>query len=160
MELTTSPKKIALAAILTSGLALAISQSAIAQSQPDPKAAAKGPGYRQMDPEMIKAHDKFLAETVDLRKQMTEKQAVMRAIMQAETPDTTQAGQVAGELFELREKLRVKAQEAGLPFPMMGMGMGPGMGMHGWGCDLGDGGGRGNGWGPGDGMGPHRLNRR
>ena len=96
---------------------------------------------------MVKAHDKFLAETVELRKQVTEKQAVMRAIMQADTPDTTQAGQVAGELFELREKLRAKAQEAGLPFPMMGMGMGPG-------CGFGDG--PGDGWGRGDGMGPHR----
>ena len=152
MDMTTSTKKIALAAILTSGIALAISQSAIAQ-QPDPKGPAKAPGYRQLDPAMIKAHDKFLAETVELRKQMTEKQAVMRAIMQADTPDTTQAGQVAGELFELREKLRAKAQEAGLPFPMMGMGMGMGPG-----CGFGDG--DGDGWGRGDGMGPHRFNRR
>ncbi|MDX9833656.1 MAG: hypothetical protein RBT36_00390 [Desulfobulbus sp.] len=154
MERTTSTKKIALAAILTSGIALAISQSAMAQNQPDPQGPDKTPGYRQMDPVMIKAHDKFLAETVDLRKQMTEKQAMMRAIMQADEPNTTQAGQVAGELFELREKLRVKAQEAGLPGSMMGMGMGSGMGMHGWGCDFGDGMGRGHG------MGPHRSNRR
>ena len=79
----------------------------------------------------------------------------MRAIMQADTPDTTQAGQVAGEVFELREKLRAKAQEAGLPFPMMGMGMGMGMGP---GCGFGDG--DNDGWGRGDGMGPHRFNRR
>ena len=155
MDLTTSTKKIALAAILTSGIALAFSQSAMAQNQPDPKAPGKAPGYRQLDPAMIKAHDKFLAETVELRKQMTEKQAVMRAIMQADTPDTTQAGQVAGEVFELREKLRAKAQEAGLPFPMMGLGMGLGMGP---GCGFGDG--DGDGWGRGDGMGPHRFNRR
>lgn len=155
MDLTTSTKKIALAAILTSGIALAFSQSAMAQNQPDPKAPGKAPGYRQLDPAMIKAHDKFLAETVELRKQMTEKQAVMRAIMQADTPDTTKAGQVAGEVFELREKLRAKAQEAGLPFPMMGMGMGMGMGP---GCGFGDG--DGDGWGRGDGMGPHRFNRR
>ena len=53
MELTTSTKKIALAAILTSGIALAISQSAIAQNQPAAKAPAKGPGYRQLDPAMV-----------------------------------------------------------------------------------------------------------
>ena len=62
---------------------------------------------------------------------MAEKHAVMRALMNSGTPDTVKAGQVAGELFELREKLRAKAKEAGLPYPMMGAGcgMGDGMGM-------------------------------
>ena len=73
---------------------------------------------------MQKTHDKFLAETVDLRKQMAEKHAVMRAQMNAGTPDTAKVSQLAGELFELREKLRVKAQATGLPMPMLMMGQG------------------------------------
>ena len=122
MELTTSKKKIMLAAILTSGLALAISQSALA-AQPGAQ-AGKGtyPCQYQMDPAMQKTHDKFLAETVDLRKQMAEKHAMMRAQMHSTSPDTAKVGQLAGELFELREKLRAKAQEAGMPMLMMGHG--------------------------------------
>ena len=103
---------------------------------------------------MVEKHNAFLASTVELRKQIAEKQAVQRAIMAADTPDTTQAGKVAGELFELREQLRAKAQAAGLPYPMLGMGMGKGMGMGGMGCGMAD------GFGPGDGKGPHRHHGR
>lgn len=123
MEQSTSKKKIVLAAILTSGLALAITQSAIAQ-----------PGYKgyhgqqpcqmQMDPVAQKARDKFLNETVETRKQLAEKNAVMQSLMHAGTPDTAKASQIAGELFELRETLRLKAQETGLPLPMLMMGQG------------------------------------
>ena len=139
MELTTSKKKIMLAAILTSGLALAISQSALA-AQP----AAQGgkgtyPCQYQMDPAMQKTRDKFLAETVDLRKQVAEKHAVMRAQMNAGTPDTAKVSQLAGELFELREKLRIKAQETGLPMPMLMMGQGDMGGMSGKGRGMGRG---------------------
>ena len=143
MELTTSKKKIMLAAILTSGLALAISQSALA-AQPGPQ-GGKGtsPCQYQMDPAMQKTHDKFLADTVDLRKQMAEKQAVMRAQMHAGTPDTAKVSQLAGELFELREKLRVKAQETGLPMPMLMMGHGDMGGMPCQGMGRGRGMGRG-----------------
>ena len=134
MERTNTKKKIVLAAILTSGLTLAISQAVFAQpGQGNANAMVKGtpPCMQQLDPAMEKARDKFLADTVELRKQMAEKHAVMRALMNSGTPDTVKAGQVAGELFELREKLRAKAKEAGLPYPMMGAGcgMGDGMGM-------------------------------
>ena len=123
MENSTSKKKIVLAAILTSGLALAISQSALAQ------AGFQGHGGKQswsmqMDPVAQKAQEKFLIETVDTRKQLAEKNAAMRALMNAGTPDTVKASQLAGELFELREKLRLKAQETGMPLPMLMMGQG------------------------------------
>jgi zinc resistance-associated protein len=149
MELTTSKKKIMLAAILTSGLALVISQSALAESAQAPQAnradvqknIGKGPGQYSLDPAIQKARDKFLSETVAMRKEMAEKHAVMRALLNADTPDTTKISQLAGELFELREKLRLKAQETGLPMHMLmmgdmscqgtGMGMGMGMGMGG-----------------------------
>ena len=131
MKITTSKKKIVLAILLTSGLTLAISQSALSQpAQPEPS-DTKGTqmmshGRYQMDPAMLKLHEKFLNETVVIRKEMVQKNAVMRALLDADIPDATKVSQVAGELFDLREKLRVKANEIGMP--MMGMGMGMGMG--------------------------------
>lgn len=136
MERTTTPKKIMLAAILTSGLTLAISQAALAESAktapPEPQAKPGGQASMQTTPEMEKIHEKFLSDTVAIRKELAEKNAALRALLNAGTPDTLKASQVAGEVFELREKLRAKAREAGLPMPMMMMGHGwEGMGCQG-----------------------------
>lgn len=137
MNMTLPTKKIMLAAILTSGLTLAISQAAMAESaqpaQPGPQGKpGVPPCHYQMNTEMQKIHDKFLSDTVALRKELAEKNAVMRALMNAGTPDTVKASQVAGELFELREKLRAKAKEVGLPMPMLMMGH---SGFDGMPCD-------------------------
>jgi len=141
MELTTSPNKIMLATILTTGLALAISQAALAQpATPDVQNKKDTTVSRpQMDAETQKAHDKFLSETVATRKEIAEKNAALQVLLNAGTPDTAKASQLAGELFELREKMRAKAKENGLPMmmghgdlntmPCQGMGMGTGMGM-------------------------------
>ncbi|MCL2790365.1 MAG: hypothetical protein FWD79_06935 [Desulfobulbus sp.] len=136
MEMTSTKKKLMLAAILTSGLTLAISQASwaadpVQPAMPDKQADVSHQSY--MKPELRKAHEKFLDDTVAIRKEMAEKHAVMRALIQAATPDTTKVAQVAGELFELREKLRMKAKEVGLPMPM-GMGLGKGGGKGGPGC--------------------------
>ncbi len=124
MELAISSKKIMLATILTSGIALAISQAALAEPAQPGVQVKKGlpPCQSQMDPAALKAHEKFLTETVDIRKKLAEKNAAMRALLNAGTPDTDKASLLAGELFDLREKLRVKAQEAGMPMMMMGLG--------------------------------------
>ena len=129
MEINNTKKKLMLAAILTSGLTLAISQATFAETaKPVPQDKQDcAPCQSQMTTELQKAHEKFLNDTVPLRKELTEKNAVMRALMQAGTPDTVKASQVAGELFELREKLRAKAKEAGLPMAM-------GLGNDGMGC--------------------------
>lgn len=131
MEQTNSTKKIILAAILTSGLALAITQSALAQPGYQGKRGG-GPCQVQLDPATQKAQEKFLAETVETRKKLMEKKAVMRALINAGSQDTAKVGQLAGEVFELREQLRVKAADSGLPLPMLmghgGAGMGAGMG--------------------------------
>jgi zinc resistance-associated protein len=128
MKMTTPKKKIMLAAILTSGLTLAISQAALAEPnqpvQPAPDKSGGNPSQYQMNTEMQKIHDKFLNDTVAIRKEMAEKNAVLRALLNAGTPDTVKASQLAGELFELREKLRAKAKETGLPMPMLMMGQG------------------------------------
>ena len=87
------------------------------------------------DPEMLKKRDAFLTQTKEIRKNMAEKRAAMRALMHSENPDTAQASKLAGELFELREQMRTKATEAGLPGRMMMGMMGP-MGMH-PGCNFG-----------------------
>ena len=76
MERTASKKKIILAAILSSGLALAISQSALAEPAAQPDAQSKQvttPRMHRMDPDMQKAHEKFLGDTVAIRKQLVEK---------------------------------------------------------------------------------------
>ena len=142
MELTTCTNKIMLATILTTGLALAISQAALAQpATPDVQGKKDTTVSRpQMDADTQKAHDKFLSETVATRKEMAEKNAALQVLLNAGTPDTAKASQLAGELFELREKLRAKAKENGLPMmmghgdmttmPCQGMGMGTGMGRR------------------------------
>jgi zinc resistance-associated protein len=138
MKMTTSNKKIMLAAIFTSGLTLAISQAALAEpsqpAQPGPQGKASGlPCQYQMNTEMQKVRDKFLNDTVGIRKELAEKNAVMRTLLNAGTPDTAKASQLAGELFELNEKLRAKARETGLPMPMLMMGQAgcDGMPCHG-----------------------------
>ena len=129
MKATNTKSKLMMAAILTSGLTLAISQAAMAQpgKQGGNGPQSKGvdaPCHYQMNSELQKVRDKFLAETVAERKALAQKKAEMRAIMQAGTPDTVKASEVAGELFELREKLRLKANENNMPLPMLLMGEG------------------------------------
>jgi zinc resistance-associated protein len=128
MTTTKTTKKLMMAAILTSGLTFAISQAALAQpakhGDRDSKYKGDTPCFAQVTPEMEKAREKFLAETTVERKALAQKNAEMRAIMKAGTPDPVKASEVAGELFELREKLRVKAKEAGFPLPMLLMGQG------------------------------------
>lgn len=110
MELTNSKKKIMLATVLASGLVLSISQSTLAQPTPPDQQAKKSTtsSQYQMDPAMLKAHEKFMNDTVAIRKQMVEKSAAMHALMNADNPDSAKASQLAGELFELREKLEPK----------------------------------------------------
>ncbi|MBV5350245.1 hypothetical protein JZU71_03665, partial [bacterium] len=82
MERTTSKKRILMAAILSSGLALAISQSALAEPAAQPDTQTKQATTRsenRMTPEMQKAREKFLGDTVVIRKQLVEKNAAMTA---------------------------------------------------------------------------------
>ncbi len=125
MKTPSSSKKLLLAAILTTGLGLAISQSALAQPGYNSQARQNPCGIQapcgklggQIDPVTQKAREKFLNETTEIRKNLTVKRAEMRAIMAADIPDATRASQVAGELFDLREQLRAKALDYGLPLP-------------------------------------------
>ena len=122
MKTTNKTKKIILAATVTSVLAFSGVQGALAGP-----GQMKGPGAQQPckmmgqqpDKAMLEARDTFLAETTELRKSMAEKKAAMRALMKNTNPDPEKAETLAGELFDLREQLRVKAKAAGLPAHMM-----------------------------------------
>jgi zinc resistance-associated protein len=128
MDSLNRTRKIILAATVTSAIALAGFNTVVAAP-----GGMKGPGPQQpipmqmqgqqMDEATMKARDAFLTETVDLRKSMAQKRAEQRAVMNSTTPDPARAAKIAGELFDLREQLRNKAQAAGLP-PGMMMGMG------------------------------------
>jgi zinc resistance-associated protein len=134
MNPVNKTKTVFLTAAMVTALAVIGLQSAVAAP-----GAMKGPGSQhpcmkgqQLDPETIKARDAFFAETTELRKQMAEKRAAMRALMKGTDPDQVEAAKLAGEIFDLREQIRPKAQAAGLP-PRMMMGMMGGGQMMG--CD-------------------------
>ncbi|MBU1139088.1 MAG: periplasmic heavy metal sensor, partial [Proteobacteria bacterium] len=67
-----------------------------------------------VDAETKVKYDKFFEETQDLRKQIAVKRAVKRALMRAQTPDPVAVGKATGELFDLQNTMRVKAEAAGL----------------------------------------------
>ncbi len=136
--------RITLMALAVAMLTFAGIQAGVAS--PDEKS---GRGYHatmmncpQMDDKTQAARQKFLDQTVDLRKKMVENRARMRALMNSTNPDPGQVARLAGEIFDLREQLRIKARENGLqgmgPMAMMGagcgcggpMGMGAGMPGH------------------------------
>jgi hypothetical protein len=85
--------------------------------------------------------DAFQQATVDLRKQWAVKQAEFQAVMNSGNPDPAKAAAIAGELFQIRHQIRIKANEAGLGNGYCGSGYGCG---GGWGNGFGPGGGRGN----------------
>lgn len=134
MELHTK-KKIMLAAILAGAIALAGMQTAGARPWGGGQwcdGCGQGYGFqgsRQPDDSTLAAHDTFLKDTVELRKAMTMKRAEQKALMNNDHPDAKRIAELSGELFDLREQLRAKAQETGLKD--IGM-RGPGLGR---GCD-------------------------
>ncbi|MBU0946613.1 MAG: periplasmic heavy metal sensor [Proteobacteria bacterium] len=67
-----------------------------------------------MDAETKAKFDKFYEETLDLRKEIVVKRAVKHALMRAEQPDSAAIGKVTGELFDLHNAMRIKAQKDGL----------------------------------------------
>ena len=68
----------------------------------------------QLDPAVQGKLDKFFEDTQDLRKEIIIKRAEQRAMLRTENPDPAAAGQLAGELFDLRTTMHQKAEEAGV----------------------------------------------
>ncbi len=67
-----------------------------------------------MDAETKKKYDTFMAETVELRKELEEKVAAYQALMGAENPDPAKAALITEEYFQLRDFLTDKAVQAGI----------------------------------------------
>ena len=90
----------------------------------------QGYGY-QLDEETAQARDKFLSETTELRKKMHAKRTELNAVLSSETPDEKKAARLSEELFDLREQMRKRADEAGLSKKGFGPGYcgGPGSGQ-------------------------------
>ena len=150
---TRNNKNLLIAALLATGMTMGVGMTSTAnaadaapaaKAAPAAQADARNCPWLSNDPAMQQKYAKFLQDTKELRKQLAVKQAAKRALMRSAQPDSAQAQQLAGEIFDLQEQLRVKAQAEGLPMGMMGRGFkgGPGMGQGG-----------GN-WGPCNGMGP------
>ena len=71
----------------------------------------------QLDEKTIAARDKFRQENQEIFKQLVIKKAELRAVFSQENPDSGKAAALSGELFELRNALHKKAEEAGLSRP-------------------------------------------
>jgi len=71
--------------------------------------------WQQLDPESQKIKDQFLADTVTQRKSLAEKKAALRTMQNSTKGDVAATTRLAGEIFELREQLRIEAHKTGLP---------------------------------------------
>ena len=69
---------------------------------------------RNLSPEQQKKLDKFLAETVDLRKELADKQAAFKQFINSENPDPAKAAMLTNEYYQLRDFLNQKAVQAGI----------------------------------------------
>jgi zinc resistance-associated protein len=68
-----------------------------------------------LSPEAQQAREEFMAKTTDLRKQLVVRKAELRALMAQQNPDEKRVAALTGETFDLRNQLRQKAVEHGLP---------------------------------------------
>lgn len=89
--------------------------------------------YQQLDQATQDKVDQFRDDNQGLRKEIVMKRAEKRALMNSANPDSAMAAKIAGELFDLRATMRVKAREAGVDQYMRHRGMGSGGGD----CDKG-----------------------
>ncbi len=118
-------KKTLAVAVLVTGLGLAgINQASAAKDWGGTPAAygsvpcpcgGQGVGIsNQLDAATKAKIEKFREDTLDLRRQTAMKRAEKKALMQSQTPDATAVARVTGELFDLRETMKAKAELAGV----------------------------------------------
>lgn len=115
-------KKTVLAVAATVMIGLAGYQ--FAEARPGGGAQGMGPGSAmmggqmqsqgQMSEETMKAREKFFNDTTELRKKMFSKKTELEAVMRGEKPDEQKAAKLSEELFDLKDQMRKKAQDAGL----------------------------------------------
>ena len=125
MKQKRNKKKIILGLALIGAVAIAGIQSAGASprgggaygwgnSECDGNCGGPGYGRQQLSEESLKARDKFMNDTVQLRKEMITKKAEKRALMIGDNPDAKRVSQLTGEIFDIREQLKTKAEENGI----------------------------------------------
>lgn len=78
------------------------------------KGNAKQQQQQVMDAETREKYDKFMAETVELRKELEEKALAYRVLMTGEKQDPEKAALVTNEYFQLRDFITQKAVAAGI----------------------------------------------
>ena len=89
----------------------------------------QGPGrmmFQELDQETQDKITQFREDTQALRKEIVMKQTEKRALLRSDNPDPVAAAKIAGELFDLRAEMRLKAQTAGVDQYIGFGGMGPG----------------------------------
>ena len=67
-----------------------------------------------LSPEEARKYEKFLQETVELRREMGEKMAEYQALLASSKPDPSKAAMLTEEYFQLRDVLTQKARMAGI----------------------------------------------
>jgi len=103
--------------------------------------------YQQLDQATQDKIAQFRDDNQALLKEIVMKRAEKRALLNSTNPDSAAAARIAGELFDLRATMRVKAREAGVDQYMNRRGMGSGAdGYHRGRCGRGSGS-KGNGRG-------------
>ena len=80
----------------------------VTQSEPLPSSSLR------LDEKSQAIKDKFLADTVKIRRALAGKQAALQAVYSARSGNTAVAARLGEEIFDLREQLRLKAQATGL----------------------------------------------
>jgi Spy/CpxP family protein refolding chaperone len=117
MENVQMKKSILFISFLIIGLLLTVQYSAAGNKAGCGQACKgqKGQGQQQqLDPEAQKKYEKFLEETVDLRKELDEKMAEYQALMASNNPDPSKGAMLTEEYYQLRDVLTQKAKLAGI----------------------------------------------
>jgi len=110
-------KSILFVSFLVMGLLLAVQYSAAKNGPGCGQACtgSKGLGQQQaLTPEAEKKYEKFMQETVELRKELAEKMSEYQSLMASTNPDPSKGAMLTEEYYQLRDVLTQKARQAGI----------------------------------------------
>lgn len=142
-DMTVKKKILIVAMVASLGLAGLQQVSARGWNDGDCDCYNNNARYQTLDESTKTKIEAFQASSLQLRKQMAMKRAEKTALLEAQTPNPQAVSKVAGEIFDLRQAIKEKANEAGLTRVPRGMGMQPRIAHKGMGggCK-----GKGRGW--------------
>lgn len=110
-------KSILFVSFLIMGLLLVVQFSAAGNGSGCGQACTGQKGQvqqQQLDPEAEKKYEKFMQETVELRKELAEKMAEYQSLMASTNPDPSKGAMLTEEYYQLRDVLTQKARLAGI----------------------------------------------